>query len=291
MPPVKSKHVPNGLRAASSTLYPKSAVKFEHQEVTIPSQQFSVQHPISPVNTSKPKSKAYYAIKPEIQELISPTQKVPAPYLTPAVRQELWAIWKSEPRVPTVASRYAWAVSRNADPTRVHHWFCSRRRCAKEAGQLISHETYELSLEPRAVPVTLEAKKDIISPTSSSSSWPVCYSKMTDVDLSSDDTLVSFGADCSQDKNQCYVPNRYSLSPALSVMYAPTVTPTPTVTPEHMEGHAYMRHYAQESRTLTPEAIDSDEQKANCNKYAPRYALQDRARCLNDAYTAAQRKP
>ncbi|KAJ8593648.1 hypothetical protein M405DRAFT_714352, partial [Rhizopogon salebrosus TDB-379] len=97
--------------------------------------------------TSKPKSKAYYAIKPEHQESKSSTQKAWVPRLSPAVLQELWAIWKSDPRVPTVDSRRAWAASRNTSLTHVHHWFYIRKRKAKKAGKPISNDTYELSLE------------------------------------------------------------------------------------------------------------------------------------------------
>ncbi|KAG2353098.1 hypothetical protein BDR07DRAFT_1256450, partial [Suillus spraguei] len=60
---------------------------------------------------------------------------------------ELWVIWNADPRVPTVASRHAWAVSRNVSPLRVDQWFCSRRSKAKKLGQPISSDAYELSLE------------------------------------------------------------------------------------------------------------------------------------------------
>ncbi|KAG2070601.1 hypothetical protein BDR04DRAFT_987300, partial [Suillus decipiens] len=73
--------------------------------------------------------------------------KTPAPHITPVARQELWNIWNADPRVPTVASRHAWAVSRNVSPLRVDQWFCSRRSKAKKLGQPISSDTYELSLE------------------------------------------------------------------------------------------------------------------------------------------------
>ncbi|KAG2130868.1 hypothetical protein DEU56DRAFT_704087, partial [Suillus clintonianus] len=69
------------------------------------------------------------------------------PFLTPAVRDELWAIWQSDPRIPTIASRRAWAASRNVSPMRVDHWFNARKAQAKKVGQPIANETYELSLE------------------------------------------------------------------------------------------------------------------------------------------------
>ncbi|KAH7888068.1 hypothetical protein F5I97DRAFT_1780970, partial [Phlebopus sp. FC_14] len=60
---------------------------------------------------------------------------------------ELREIWKGDPRVPTVASRRAWAISRNVKPRLVDNWFLRRRACARRAGEPISEEAYELSLE------------------------------------------------------------------------------------------------------------------------------------------------
>ncbi|KAI6121291.1 hypothetical protein F5141DRAFT_1089224 [Pisolithus sp. B1] len=62
---------------------------------------------------------------------------------------ELRAIWKEDQRVPSVASRRAWAISRNANPTLVNSWFHRRRAAAKRAGEPITLESYELSLESR----------------------------------------------------------------------------------------------------------------------------------------------
>jgi len=269
-------------------------VKLEPQEETIPNQspQSSVPHHTPPVDISKPKRKAYYAIKPEFQNFESPAPKRPLPHLTRAVLQELREIWKHDPRVPTIASRYAWAASRNVDATRVHTWFYTRKIKAKKAGTPISNETYDMSLEPFTAPVG----KEPIPPSPPPPPSPASYSDMTDVDLSSDDTLVSFGPDCSQDKNRSYVPHRYPIVPALPVVYAPTVTPvtpalavvpspsitpasavipaqTPSATLEPEEEHAYMRHYDQEPHTPIPEASGLGKQNASCSKYVDRYAL------------------
>ncbi|KAG1727014.1 hypothetical protein EDB19DRAFT_1596807, partial [Suillus lakei] len=107
-----------------------------------PSQNSSITHTapvIDKSSISKPKSKAYYAIKSKPREDRSPSPKVPVPHITLAARQELWVIWKSDPRVPTIASRHAWAASRNVSPFRVDHWFGARKSKAKKVGQPISN--------------------------------------------------------------------------------------------------------------------------------------------------------
>ncbi|KAI6157361.1 hypothetical protein BKA82DRAFT_3945035, partial [Pisolithus tinctorius] len=67
--------------------------------------------------------------------------------LLPIHLLELWAIWKEDQRVPSVASRRAWAISRNANPTLVSSWFHRRKAAAKRAGEPIAPTSYELSLE------------------------------------------------------------------------------------------------------------------------------------------------
>lgn len=69
--------------------------------------------------------------------------------LSPVHLLELRAIWKEDQRVPSVASRRAWAISRNANPTLVNSWFHRRRAAAKRAGEPITLESYELTLESR----------------------------------------------------------------------------------------------------------------------------------------------
>lgn len=69
--------------------------------------------------------------------------------LLPVHLLELRAIWKEDQRVPSAASRRAWAISRNANPTLVNNWFHRRRAAAKRAGKPITRESYELSLESR----------------------------------------------------------------------------------------------------------------------------------------------
>ncbi|KIJ63942.1 hypothetical protein HYDPIDRAFT_68337, partial [Hydnomerulius pinastri MD-312] len=68
-------------------------------------------------------------------------------HLTPAILYELWSIWKANPRVPSVASRRAWAVSRNARLKHVDSWFLRRKSCAKRMGESFIEGPYELPLE------------------------------------------------------------------------------------------------------------------------------------------------
>lgn len=242
-------------------------VKFETPEATILSHNFSVPlHPVPAINNSipKPKNQAYYAIKSNPQEARSPSPKASVPHMTLAAREELWAIWRSDPRVPTIASRHAWAASRNVSLIRVDQWFSSRKSKAKKSGQPVSNDSYELSLEPRAVPVDIEVKRELLSPSPS-------FSDNTDINPPSDDTLVSFGAHGS---DASYMSSRSSVT-ALSM------------TPEPTQGNSYLLHEALNpspvSRTLTPET--HGEKDASCSKDLHRYALLKRVWCLSDAYT------
>ncbi|KAG2338720.1 hypothetical protein BDR05DRAFT_968867 [Suillus weaverae] len=268
MPPTETQKTQSRKFASAgpldSTCNPKSkshrTVKLETQEATIPSQNSSL--PPAPA-INKPRSKAYYAIKSKPQEDRSPSPKATVPYITLAAREELWVIWKSDPRVPTIASRHAWAASRNVSPLRVDQWFCSRKSQAKKLGQPISNDSYELSLEPRAVPVKHEVQREPLSPS------PACSDK-TDINSPSDDTLVSFGAHSSD------------ASPRSSV-------PALSMTPEPTRGNLYLLHEVQNSspvsRTLivTPEA--NKEHDTGYSKDLYRYALSKRVWCLSDAYT------
>jgi hypothetical protein len=237
------------------TYYPYRTVKLETEEATIPNRNSFVLPPAPAINKpsiSKPRSKAYYAIKSNPQKDKSPSPKPLVPLLTPTVRKELWVIWKSDPRVPTIASRHAWAASRNISPFRVDQWFGARKSRAKKLGQPISNDTYELSLEPRAIPANLEVKRELLSPS------PSCSEK-TDINSLSDDTLFSFDAHGS---DASYMSSRSSV-PALSM------------TPERVHGNPYLLHEVQNSspilRTLTPKT--NDEQDTSYSKDYYRYAL------------------
>jgi hypothetical protein len=66
--------------------------------------------------------------------------------LSPVHLQELWDEWKSENRVPTVASRRAWAAARKVSPHHVHSWFSRRKTQANKAGRTLAEGTYVLSV-------------------------------------------------------------------------------------------------------------------------------------------------
>ncbi|KAF8558265.1 hypothetical protein OG21DRAFT_1398558, partial [Imleria badia] len=72
--------------------------------------------------------------------------------LESSVLEELWSIWRADPRVPSIKSRRSWAISRNANPRLVDSWFCRRRTGAKKAGQPIPDESYDLPLDPPIAP-------------------------------------------------------------------------------------------------------------------------------------------
>lgn len=86
------------------------------------------------------------------------------------VLEELWSIWRADPRVPSVKSRRSWAISRNASPRLVDGWFLRRRTCARKVGQPIPDGSYDLPLRFR--------------PKRERSTTPI------EPDLPSDDTLV-----------------------------------------------------------------------------------------------------
>jgi len=113
------------------------------------------------------------------------TTQVPAPptqlrkrrtALSPVHLLELKAIWKEDKRVPSIASRRAWAVSRNSNLTSVVNWFSRKIRAAKLAGEPIPQGSYELPLESYIVHLS-----------------PLPVIRELDFGLSSDDTRPSLG--------------------------------------------------------------------------------------------------
>ena len=101
--------------------------------------------------------------------------------LSPAHLLELKAIWKEDKRVPSIASRRAWAISRNANLASVVNWFSRKIRAAKLAGELIPQGSYELPLESCTVNLS-----------------PLPIIRELGFDLSSDDTRPSL---CLSDNN------------------------------------------------------------------------------------------
>lgn len=98
--------------------------------------------------------------------------------LETSVLEELWSIWRADPRVPSIQSRRAWAIYHNANPRLVDSWFCRRRTGAKKAGQPIPGEPYDLPLDPP------------IAPKREQSTTPTEPELEAVPDLPSDDTLV-----------------------------------------------------------------------------------------------------
>ena len=94
--------------------------------------------------------------------------------LQSSVLEELWSIWRADPRVPSIKSRRSWAISRNANPRLVGSWFLRRKTCAKKAGQPVPDGSYDLPLDP-------------IAPKREHSTTPLEHELP---DLPSDDTLV-----------------------------------------------------------------------------------------------------
>jgi hypothetical protein len=66
--------------------------------------------------------------------------------LTGIYSNELNAIWANDPRIPTPASRKAWATARGLNPTSVHNWWYRRRPQAKKLKIRIPNETYEMEV-------------------------------------------------------------------------------------------------------------------------------------------------
>lgn len=70
------------------------------------------------------------------------------------IRNELRSIWSADPRMPTQASRRAWASLRNQDIAKINIWFYGRKAAAKKSGKPISEDTYNLPLNsPPPTPV------------------------------------------------------------------------------------------------------------------------------------------
>lgn len=109
-----------------------------------------------------------------------------------SVLEELWSIWRADPRVPSVKSRRSWAISRNATPRLVDNWFLRRKTCAKKAGQPIPNGSYDLPLdwpvapqrEQSATPVEPEAAPFL--PSDDTLAYPPDGDDLNDLEASSD---------------------------------------------------------------------------------------------------------
>jgi hypothetical protein len=91
-------------------------------------------------------------------------KSTPVPALPLHVISELWSLWNADPRVPTASSRRKWSALRQVDSSKVSTWFWRRKALAKKAGNPISQDTYELSLDrpaPSPPPVTMPVPNHI----------------------------------------------------------------------------------------------------------------------------------
>ena len=171
-------------------------------------------------------------------------QRRPRERLTSSVLEELWSIWRTDPRVPSVRSRRSWAISRNANPRLVDHWFCRRRTCAKKAGQPISDETYDLPLDPGLLiaPKREESVEPGFDPFS---------------DLPSDDTLALVYPPDDDDFKNIEASSDTALDDVPPV--EPKGTEIPAYTEVPQEPHPQHDHSQQSPRfnaTLFPLVID-----------------------------------
>jgi hypothetical protein len=116
------------------------------------------------------------AILTKSNEILAATHNIAR--LQSSVLEELWSIWRADPRVPSIKSRRSWAISRNANPRLVDSWFLRRKTCAKKAGQPILDGSYDLPLDPPIVP-----KRE-------QSTTSIEHELGAVPDLSSDDTLA-----------------------------------------------------------------------------------------------------
>ena len=66
--------------------------------------------------------------------------------MTLAHYDELSVIWTADRRIPSAASRRAWALARNLRPDIVNRWWYRRKLVAKKANITIPRDTYELAV-------------------------------------------------------------------------------------------------------------------------------------------------
>lgn len=123
--------------------------------------------------------------------------------LKTSILEELWSIWRADPRVPSIKSRRLWAISHHANPRLVDNWFLRRRTCAKKAGKPIQDGSYDLPLDTSIPPkreqsenpieLELEAVPDL--PSDDTLAYPPDVDDLNEMEVSSDtafdeDTLI-----------------------------------------------------------------------------------------------------
>lgn len=73
---------------------------------------------------------------------------------------ELSALWPADPRIPTPASRTAWALARDLNPINVNAWWYRRRKVAKKLRVKIPRDEYVLDIG--TPPVIPEVGDDVV---------------------------------------------------------------------------------------------------------------------------------
>ncbi|CAA7266179.1 unnamed protein product [Cyclocybe aegerita] len=77
--------------------------------------------------------------------------------------EELSSAWEANRRIPTHASRRAWAEARNLDARNVHNWWYRRRKLAKRWRISIPRDQYDIDVgTPPTIP---EAEPKVEPPT------------------------------------------------------------------------------------------------------------------------------
>ncbi|KAF6759425.1 hypothetical protein DFP72DRAFT_134905 [Ephemerocybe angulata] len=113
--------------------------------------------PSSIASPSAPAEPVSARSRPEpTSKVAKPTNRKPKPTykrLTANHFAQLHAIWDADRRIPTVASRRAWANARGVNPDNVHGWWSRRAQKAKAMGIECSREAYDMEVgdvEPEA---------------------------------------------------------------------------------------------------------------------------------------------
>lgn len=163
------------------------------------------------VRTSKNDSPGDDVTHPKLSSELKPKPKT---HLPAHVLAELSQIWSRNPRLPSVASRKAWAGLRGVDCNRINAWFLRKKSTAKKRRTLIAGE-YDLCLDPPPPPPTrvsvtpipqmkietkkkrkrntnTAAKNELLSPSPSPSKRPRIKLEQSDSD---DDTIWTPSSD------------------------------------------------------------------------------------------------
>ncbi|KAG6884489.1 hypothetical protein C0993_010620 [Termitomyces sp. T159_Od127] len=136
------------------------------------------------LQTSDTKAQSIRVQKVEEKENVAITLR-PLPL---ANLDELFKIWDSDKRIPTVESRREWAAARNVAPQDVHRFFSRQKALAKKARRGLPKGTYTLSV---GIPPVIKHEEE--APRSKPRRQAVrsnVKAEMLETPLSSDDFYV-----------------------------------------------------------------------------------------------------